>query len=81
MSDLEYNLINQALRAILICALPLIFFIATAGTIAGALQSAMGIREPALNFCVKVVALIILAYLFLPLAVENVTAVFKLAYQ
>lgn len=81
MSDHLYDIFLLALRIIFLLALPVAGILAVSGLLAGFLQSATGVKEQALNYAVKLVVFIFLAYLFFPVAGEYLQELFILAYK
>lgn len=64
MSDIEIELVYFSLRVVLLLLVPLVIALSLSGILASALQSVIGISEPALNFTFKMLALLVLGYAF-----------------
>jgi flagellar biosynthesis protein FliQ len=75
------DILIELLRTLFIVGLPVVLFLALAGTVAAALQSATTVVEPALGYAARLVALVIVGYLFLPTFIEAVSALALRAWQ
>lgn len=75
-----YNLISYSIRVVFLVALPITLILAFAGTVSAVLQSATGVKENAINYLTKLVALIAIIYFFFPTISQYLYQVVEIAY-
>jgi len=75
------DILIELLRTLFIVGLPIVLFLAIAGLLAAAFQAATTVVEPALGYAARLVALVVVGYLFLPTFIDAVSAVALRAWQ
>lgn len=77
----QFEVINQALRAIFLGMLPLLVLVSLGGLLASGLLAAMSIREPAACYSVRLLVLGLALYYFFPALSGSVMALAELAFK
>ncbi len=78
---MEYQILQEAMRVLFIVGLPLVLVTAIAGTIAAALMAATTIHEPALDYAVRLVVVVVVLFFLTPLAVRSLLSLMEFALQ
>jgi type III secretory pathway component EscS len=76
-----YDLLIEALRCLFLYAVPAVAAVAVAGSLVAVLQSATSIKEPALNYGARLLALVLVLYLMLAAASQNLLSLTELAFR
>lgn len=81
MNAALHDLIIEALRAYFLLSVPLLVGLSISGMLASVLQAATSIQEEALQFSVKVMVLLAMAYFFFPAAGASMMRLAELAFR
>ena len=73
MNDQIYDAFLMALRTLYLVAAPALLVIFVAGSLASILQAAISVQEATMNYAVRLIAFVLLAYLILPAAIQSIT--------
>ncbi len=80
-SDIEHQLLLESLRIFFLIGLPMTIGVMIVGFLAGVIQAGMSIREPVINYGIKVLVLGAILYLISPLASNLVIKLARLSLQ
>lgn len=79
-SGAEYDLIFDALYYLFIVGFPIVLAASLAGTLAAALQTVTAIQEPALGYAVRLTAVVVVLYFFMPQIISGLLELAKAAF-
>jgi type III secretory pathway component EscS len=71
MSNDIYDILILGLRSLYILSAPLILVVFVAGSLASILQSALSVQEETMNYAAKLIAFVLLMYLVVPSAAQQ----------
>ena len=75
------DVLHNALRAVYLVGLPIVAVLTITSGLASILQTALGMNEHTLNFAMRLIALIVLLYIFTPAAADTLTGLAKLSLR
>ena len=75
------ELLAQSLRALYLIGLPVVVVVFLASSVASILQSALAVREGSINYAIRLVAFILLAYLMMPSVSQTLITLAELAFK
>lgn len=81
LEPLQYEVISQALRALILGILPVVAVASVAGLLTSGLLAAMSIREPAVCYSARLIVLVLALYYFFPTLAGSVVALAELAFK
>jgi len=81
MYGAEYDVIVQGLRVLFLVGFPVVIVLSIAGTVISALQAATTIRDPALGYAVRLIALVLVLYMILPSSLQALSSLAEMAFR
>lgn len=76
-----YTVLMEAVRLLFIAIIPVLIAISLAGLLVGTMQAATTIYDVALGYTVRVVAVILVIYIFFPSISQSMVALTELALR
>jgi len=76
-----HDLVILSLRVLFMAILPLLGAVALAGMVAGAVQSATAIHDPAISYAARLVAVVVVIYLLFPAFSQALISLTETAFR
>ena len=80
-SGIERDAIILALRALFLMGLPVVVGVALVGTVAAIFQASTATYDSALSYAARLLALVLVLYLFTPGSLQLITSLFEMAVR
>lgn len=76
-----HDVLVQGLHTLYLLSAPLVLVVFVAGSLASILQSALSVQEETMNYAAKLIALVLLLYLLVPSATQQLITLTEMALQ
>ena len=76
-----YEIVSEAMRALVLIGAPMVLASSLAGFVMGVFQSATTIREPVLGYAARVLAIGAVLYLMLPGFISTITRLSEIGWK